>query len=365
MINIEALNRYFRVIKRKKLASSTIRTYLDAAKKVNKRLLFGEEISQDFYEGLVESVNENCKNITAANNYINVINHWIDYLDYKNIPHNLKKLACQGIAITPVTNDKVLTPQEMEAICSVSPYYSGNMEVNIHLNLVYSTIFMFICQTGCRNDEARQLVVSSLNIEKREVWFFHKGELHTKGKRSRVAFLESPILLERLTSLIRGKSGNKLVFTSSCGGKITQSNLSKDLKRRAALAGIEKEVWPHLLRHSYSADLAENDVPIEHLTELLGHSDIRTTKMQYGHYNSSKLKASNRRQTNVKKVLSPEYEVEQDMELIKKLSMFNDDRFKNKEKILAKLRLEMLNAIIVRWYQDSDCASSSDHQPRS
>lgn len=50
-----------------------------------------------------------------------------------------------------------------------------------------------------------------------------------------------------------------------------------ELKRIAKKAGIEKNVYPHLLRHSYATYLVERGINLEIVKNLLGHSDIQTT----------------------------------------------------------------------------------------
>jgi integron integrase len=61
-----------------------------------------------------------------------------------------------------------------------------------------------------------------------------------------------------------------------------ETGVQKAVAKAAKLAGIDKPVGPHTLRHSYATHLAERGEPIEVIQKLLGHKDIRTT-MVYLH----------------------------------------------------------------------------------
>jgi integrase/recombinase XerD len=86
------------------------------------------------------------------------------------------------------------------------------------------------------------------------------------------------------------KRSSSHVFLSVRGGKLSPDRVRQIVKERAAMAGIEQNVYPHLLRHSFATHLLEGGADLRVIQELLGHADIATTQI-YTHVDSARLKA--------------------------------------------------------------------------
>ena len=61
------------------------------------------------------------------------------------------------------------------------------------------------------------------------------------------------------------------------------------MKSYAASAGIQQDITPHTLRHSFAAHLVQNGADLKSVQEMMGHSDISTTQI-YMNMNMNKLR---------------------------------------------------------------------------
>ena len=88
---------------------------------------------------------------------------------------------------------------------------------------------------------------------------------------------------------VKRRTGSEL-FLSVRGGKLTSVRCWQIVKARAKAAGLEEDVYPHLLRHSFATHLLNNGADLRVIQEMLGHADISTTQI-YTHVDQDRLKA--------------------------------------------------------------------------
>ncbi|GAV22339.1 site-specific tyrosine recombinase XerD [Carboxydothermus pertinax] len=140
--------------------------------------------------------------------------------------------------------------------------------------------------TGLRVSELINLELSNLYFEARYVRIFGKG-----AKTRLVPFGEvAAHYLENYLSLrTQQKVNTQKLFITRRGKEFTRQGFWKMLKRYGQKAGLQKNLTPHLIRHTFATHLLENGADLRIVQELLGHSFIETTQI-YTHLTAKKLR---------------------------------------------------------------------------
>lgn len=134
-----------------------------------------------------------------------------------------------------------------------------------------SLLLQTLCSTGIRVGELKYITVESL--EKGEV------EVYLKGKR-RIVFLISRLREKLAEYAVRVKISSGAIFVTSKGNPIDRSNVWKAMKRLCLEASVSQEkLFPHNLRHLFARTFYEIDKDIAKLADILGHSNINTTRI--------------------------------------------------------------------------------------
>ncbi|MDF1826331.1 MAG: tyrosine recombinase XerD [Verrucomicrobiales bacterium] len=149
---------------------------------------------------------------------------------------------------------------------------------------------------------ASGLRVSELTGARLEAFYAEERAIRVTGKGNKTRLipvgsaalkaLESYLAIER-PRLVRPHTGSE-IFLSKWGKQLTTTRIWQIVKTRAKLAGIDKNVYPHLLRHSFATHLLGNGADLRVIQELLGHADIATTQI-YTHVDQKHLRDVHRK----------------------------------------------------------------------
>ena len=151
-------------------------------------------------------------------------------------------------------------------------------------------ILELLYASGLRVSELVNARLENLDLDARFIRVTGKGNktrivpLGSKAADAIRAYLER----ER-PGLVKKKTGSE-IFISSRGTKLTTVRIWQIVKQCAKLAGIDSNVYPHLLRHSFATHLLSNGADLRVIQEMLGHADISTTEI-YTHVDQKRLKA--------------------------------------------------------------------------
>ncbi|WP_374211488.1 site-specific tyrosine recombinase XerD [Lactobacillus sp. ESL0791] len=154
-------------------------------------------------------------------------------------------------------------------------------DTNKKLGLRDRALLETMYATGIRVSEAINLKLKDLHEDLRLVKVLGKGSKERLIPISDVALSWISSYEEKVRQPLLLKSGknSEFVFLNSRGGALTRQAVWQIIKRYCKLAGIEKDVTPHTLRHTFATHLLENGADLRVVQEILGHSDISTTQI--------------------------------------------------------------------------------------
>ena len=177
----------------------------------------------------------------------------------------------------------VLSMAECEALLSVYD------RLDTPLKLRNQAMLELLYGSGLRISELVGLTLDQVYVQRGVIRVLGKGQkerLLPMGEEAQRA-LRRYLSDGRLALL---KSSHDAVFINRFGKPISRVGFFKIIKELAQDAGIEKNVSPHTLRHSFASHLLERGVDLRYVQELLGHSDVSTTEI-YTHISNQQLKA--------------------------------------------------------------------------
>ena len=135
--------------------------------------------------------------------------------------------------------------------------------------------------TGIRVSELINLKFTDLHEELKLVKVFGKGSKERLIPISEVALTWIDSYKEKVRDPLILKIGKNtdFIFLNSRGSSLTRQAVWQIIKHYCKMAGIQKNVTPHTLRHTFATHLLENGADLRVVQEILGHSDISTTQI--------------------------------------------------------------------------------------
>jgi integrase/recombinase XerD len=182
---------------------------------------------------------------------------------------------------------KNLTATEIERLLQPSPDATPE-------SLCDDAILELAYASGLRLAELCTLRLEQLHLESSFINVIGKGnkERVVPVGRSATATLEHYLRSAR-PKLVKARSPGT-VFLTRRGTAFAGVTMWLHIKDRVKRCGIEKNVTPHMLRHSFATHLLENGADLRAIQEMLGHSSISTTEI-YTHVTGRRLQEVHRR----------------------------------------------------------------------
>jgi integrase/recombinase XerD len=151
-------------------------------------------------------------------------------------------------------------------------------------------ILELLYASGLRVSELVNARLEHLDLDSRIIRVTGKGNktrLVPVGQRA-IDAIQTYLAGER-PHFVKKKTGSEL-FLSDRGTRLTTVRIWQIVKQVAKHAGLDLNVYPHLLRHSFATHLLSNGADLRIIQEMLGHADISTTEI-YTHVDQQRLKS--------------------------------------------------------------------------
>lgn len=132
--------------------------------------------------------------------------------------------------------------------------------------------------TGIRVSELISLKVSDINLNMNFIVCRDRGRerIIPFGNAAKKAMSR---YLGGIRSAMLEQQDSDILFVNCSGTPMSRQGFWKLIKYYAKKAGIESDITPHTLRHSFAAHLVENGADLKSVQEMMGHSDISTTQI--------------------------------------------------------------------------------------
>lgn len=268
----------------KRLSNNTKNSYQNDLKHYqlflkDKNILSANDISKSDIEKYLETLKKNDVKTSSIARKLTTIKAFHNYLFQKQIlPIDVSETIERPKLRKKLPN--VLTVDEVDKLLNIECKTKFDYRNKSMLELMYGT--------GLRISELLDLKLTDFDLENCII------RCYGKGSKERIVpigeyTMESLInYLEIRNQLLKRKTCEYL-FLNNLGGRLSRFSFFKILKKMLQEKGINKDVSPHSLRHSFATHMLEYGADLRSIQELLGHSDIATTKI-YTHISNNKIK---------------------------------------------------------------------------
>lgn len=150
-------------------------------------------------------------------------------------------------------------------------------------------MFEIMYASGMRISECLSLNLEDLHLTMGFVRVFGKGGKERIIPLGGAAIRACTQYIEEARPKLLKSERTDAIFVNQRGKRLTRQGIWKLLNKHALNAGIQKDITPHVLRHTFATHLIENGADLRAVQEMLGHADIATTQI-YTHVSKTRLK---------------------------------------------------------------------------
>jgi len=200
-----------------------------------------------------------------------ILSSWRGFFDWLVRQHEAGSNPCAGVRApkAPRVLPQTLSPDDAVRLVSVQDPGPWGIRDRAIFELAYSS--------GLRVSELTGLDLGAVD--------FATGEARVLGKGSKTRIV--PVGEHAIEALkrwldARGKIANadaRALFVGKSGKRLLAREVQRRIKRWAALAGLDVDPHPHMLRHSFASHVLQSSGDLRAVQEMLGHASIASTQV--------------------------------------------------------------------------------------
>ena len=201
---------------------------------------------------------------------------YFNYLEEKKIlrENPLKKINVRFKEV--VTLPRIIPRYEIEQLLNYM--YSQKITGSEKRFWLRDIAVIEVCfATGARVCEISNIRKGSIDLNSGLI------QIMGKGKKERYIQISEPKVLDLLNKYY--KENKEMIekgdyfFINNRGNRFSEQSIRLMLKKYCHLAGIKRNITPHMFRHSFATYLIEEGVDVSCVQQILGHSSIKTTQI--------------------------------------------------------------------------------------
>ena len=211
--------------------------------------------------------------------YLSVFNSFYNYMIFNE---KLSANPCSGIR-SPKLEKKLpnyLTGEEIDKLLDIKLIKPIDYRNKAMLEVLFAT--------GTRISELINLKLNQIDFDECIIRVLGKGKKDRIIPIGNTALEYLSLYINEYRPFILKTRVSEYVFVNKNGTKMSRQGFFKILKKLVASSGIEKEVSPHTLRHSFATYLLNNGADLRVIQELLGHENLVATEI-YSHLSNKKI----------------------------------------------------------------------------
>lgn len=269
----------------KNLSDKTLRAYsIDLGQFIqynNFQILKLNEFDKDKLKEYIQSLYSLNLKAKTIKRKLAVLKAFFTYLEFEEIitvsPFRKMRVSIKEPKQLPKT-------MELKEIRKLLKYLYKQKE-NYYDQTVYSysalvrdiVVLEVLFSTGIRVSELCDIKQNNLNLQSGIIKIFGKG---SKERIIQFCDTETKSIIKEYINLFRDElDASEYFLINRLGNKLSEQSVRLMIKKYQKILGIEKNLTPHMFRHSFATLLLEEGVDIRYIQHMLGHASISTTQI--------------------------------------------------------------------------------------